>query len=151
MSLSHKRIVAIDDTHSILTFLRISLEAMGASFSGAATASGGMALCEAEHPDLVILDLGLPDHEGFQILPRLKKLYKDRELPVVVLTVRHEQESRDRASKLGADAYITKPFIMDDLVHVIHDKLQIKNNGTIDKAAKAGADKESAHSKHTIH
>ena len=126
-SLTNKRIVAIDDTHAILTFLRISLEAMGATFNGAATASGGMALCETVHPDLVILDLGLPDHEGFDILPRLKRLNKDRDLSVVVLTVRKEQESRDKAKEMGADAYVTKPFIMDDLIEVILDKLQLKH------------------------
>jgi DNA-binding response OmpR family regulator len=128
MMLSNKHIVAIDDTHSILTFLRISLEALGATFNGAATASGGMALCETEHPDLVILDLGLPDHGGLDILPRLKRLKKDNDLPIIVLTVRKEQESRDLAEKLGADAYITKPFIMDDLIAVINEKLGVKPN-----------------------
>lgn len=133
MVLTNRHIVAIDDTHAILTFLRISLEAMGATFDGAATASGGIALCESKQPDLVILDLGLPDHEGFDILPRLKRLNKDKDLPVIVLTVRQEQESREKAKKLGADAYVTKPFIMDDLVDIIHDKLHIKRNA----AAKA--------------
>lgn len=65
MPLANKHIVAIDDTDSILTLLRISLETEGATFSGAATASGGLAICETKYPDLVILDLGLPDHEGF--------------------------------------------------------------------------------------
>ena len=129
MALTNRHIIAIDDTHAILTFLRISLEAMGASFDGAATASGGMALCESKPPDLVILDLGLPDHEGFDILPRLKRLAKDKDLPVVVLTVRKEQESREKAEKLGADAYITKPFIMDDLIDVIHKQLHLKRSG----------------------
>ncbi len=126
MTLTNKHIVAIDDTHAILTFLRISLEAMGATFDGAATASGGMALCESKHPDLVILDLGLPDHGGLDILPRLKRLQKNSGLPVIVLTVRKEQESRDMAEKLGADAYITKPFVMDDLISVIEDTLNNK-------------------------
>jgi len=126
MPLSNKHIVAIDDTHSVLTFLRISLEALGATFHGAATASGGMALCESAPPDLVILDLGLPDKEGFDILPRLKRLSSDHNLPVVVLTVRNEQESRDTARKLGADAYVTKPFIMDDLIEIIDKKLKTR-------------------------
>ena len=126
MTLRNKHIVAIDDTHSILTFLRISLEAMGATFHGAATAAGGVALCESAHPDLVVLDLGLPDREGLNILPRLKRLYKDENLPVIVLTVRKEQEAQEMAAKMGADAYITKPFIMDDLIDVIHDKLHLK-------------------------
>lgn len=129
MLLSNKSIVAIDDTHAILTFLRISLEAMGASFKGAATASGGMALCESTMPDLVILDLGLPDHEGFEILPRIKRLkQKHTNLPVIVLTVRKENESREKASNYGADAYVTKPFIMDDLLSVISDLLKLEDD-----------------------
>lgn len=128
MPLVNKHIVAIDDTHSILTFLRISLEALGATFHGAATASGGLALCETEHPDLVILDLGLPDKEGLNILPRLKHMGKENGVQVVVLTVRKEQETMNAAMEMGADAYVTKPFIMDDLIEVIHDKLQHKND-----------------------
>jgi len=126
MPLLNKHIVVIDDTHSILTFLRISLEALGAKFHGAATAAGGLALCETEHPDLVILDLGLPDKEGLNILPRLKRIGKERNLPVVVLTVRKEQEVVKTAMELGADAYVTKPFIMDDLIEVIYSQLRLQ-------------------------
>jgi len=123
MNLSGKNILAIDDTHSILTFLRISLEAMGATFHGAATAAGGVALCESDEPDLVVLDLGLPDKQGFDILPQLKRLGKRRGMPIIVLTVRKEQEARDTASRLGANAYLTKPFIMDELIEVIDREL----------------------------
>lgn len=119
MPLDNRHIVAIDDTHSILTFLRISLEALGATFHGAATAAGGLALCESIHPDLVVLDLGLPDKEGLNILPQLKKL----DLTVIVLTVRKEQETIQTAMARGADAYMTKPFIMDDLVEVMYKSL----------------------------
>ena len=120
MVLVNKHIVAIDDTDSILTLLRISLETEGAIFSGAATASGGLALCEAKHPDLVILDIGLPDYKGFDILPRLKKR---NEMPVIVLSVCNEPDSVMRAEALGADAYVTKPFNVEALITLIHEKL----------------------------
>ena len=128
MTLMNKHIVVIDDAYSVLTFLRISLEALGATFEGAATAAGGMALCETHQPDLVLLDLNLPDKEGFNILPRLKRLNKkhDGSLPVIVLTAHKEQEAIKMAMELGADAYVTKPFIMDDLVEIIYEKLHIK-------------------------
>jgi DNA-binding response OmpR family regulator len=128
MNLENKRIVAIDDTPAILTFLRISLEALGATFQGAATAAGGVALCESDKPDLVVLDLGLPDKEGLSILTRLKRIDKERNVPVIVLTVRKEQEAMATAAELGADAYLTKPFIMDDLIEVIYSKLNIKRD-----------------------
>lgn len=123
MSLSGKHIVAIDDTHSILTFLRISLEALGARFTGAATAAGGLALCESQKPDLVVLDLGLPDKEGLDILPQLKRIDRSRKLPVIILTVRKEAQSRELAIERGVDAYLTKPFIMDELLGIIQKLL----------------------------
>src|SRR5882724_7595621 len=104
MPFMNKHIVAIDDTHSILNFLRISLEALGARFQGAATASGGLALCESDRPDLIVLDLGLPDKEGLDILPRLKRIDRTGNIPVIVLTVRNGREDREMAAKLGASA-----------------------------------------------
>ena len=125
MQLLNKHIVVIDDTHAILSFLRISLEALGARFSGAATASGGLALCESEKPDLIVLDLGLPDKEGLDILPRLRRLDKERRIPVIVLTVRNQKEDRDLARMLGASAYITKPFIMSELIEEMRVQLRM--------------------------
>ncbi len=119
MPLTDKKIVAIDDTHSILNFLRISLESIGMQFYGAMTASGGLSMCETHKPDLIVLDLGLPDKEGFDILPRLTFLNKEKKIPVIVLTVRNSQEDRDKAAKLGAAAYITKPFEMSRLLETI--------------------------------
>lgn len=134
MPLSNKYIIAIDDTDSILTFLRISLESVGAKFRGAATASGGLALCESENPDLIVLDLGLPDKEGFDILPRLKTIRRDKQVPIIVLTVRNTQEDRDRASELGATAYVTKPFDMESLLEVITNALEIPDWNATGKA-----------------
>lgn len=124
MQFQNKHIVVIDDTHSILNFLRISLESLGARFSGAATASGGLALCESEKPDLIVLDLGLPDKEGFDILPRLRRIDRERCVPIIVLTVRNQKEDRDMARNLGANAYITKPFIMSELL----DEMRVQLN-----------------------
>lgn len=125
MPLSDKKIVAIDDTHSILNFLRISLEALGVEFHGAMTASGGLALCEKVKPDAIVLDLGLPDKEGFDIMPQLNSLNKTPPIPVIVLTVRNSQEDRDKAASLGAGAFVTKPFEMNTLLEVICSQLHI--------------------------
>ena len=125
MSLHGKHIVAIDDTHSILTFLRIALEEHGATFSGAATASGGLALCEAKKPDLVVLDIGLPDKLGLDIVYSIKRIDKKHNLPIIMLTVRKESETREAAAALGVDVYLTKPFVMDHLIHVVYDQLQL--------------------------
>jgi DNA-binding response OmpR family regulator len=123
MTLANTTIVAIDDTHSILTFLRISLEAYGVTFHGALTAAGGVALCESTQPDLVILDLTLPDREGLKILPRIKRLNKERNLPVVVLTAHKEKKILSEALELGANAYVIKPFVLEDLLNIIQEQL----------------------------
>ena len=127
--LDNVTVVAIDDTPAILTFLRVSLEALGAKVHEAMTAAGGIALCQDMQPDIVVLDLGLPDNDGLNILSRIKSANNDREAPlVVVLTVRSEQMYRDRATAEGADAYLTKPFRLESLIEVIQDKIKYASN-----------------------
>jgi DNA-binding response OmpR family regulator len=124
MSLAAKHILAIDDTASIRTFLRISLNAHGAMFYEAATASEGLSLCKEIKPDLVVLDLGLPDRDGLDILPEIKHQENNGYAPnVIILSVRKEQSTKDKAFRLGADAYLTKPFLMEDLLEIIEQKI----------------------------
>jgi DNA-binding response OmpR family regulator len=124
MTLDKKHIVVIDDTASIRTFLRISLEGEGALFSEAETAEQGLDLCERTKPDLVVLDLGLPDRDGLDILPELiQRSTNGHTPPVIVLTVRKDLSVKEAALKRGASAYMTKPFLMDDLLDVISEKI----------------------------
>lgn len=123
---SGKTILAIDDARSIRTFLRISLESEGVNFFEAGTAHDGLAMCRKVKPDLVVLDLGLPDDDGLTILPEIKQAespISGQPPRVVVLTVRKELEMKERARELGADAYITKPFLVDELLEVIEAHL----------------------------
>lgn len=125
MPLVNKRILAIDDTPSIRTFLRISLEGHSANYHEAATAEEGVRLSEELKPDLVVLDLGLPDRDGLDILPEIKKKATNGHVPkIVILTVRKEQRIIEKAYALGADAYVTKPFLMEDLMDVIRRELE---------------------------
>lgn len=124
MSLIQKKVLAIDDTPAIRTFLRISLQAHGADFFEAASATEGERLCREVRPDLIVLDLGLPDKDGLEILPYLKTTEEDGAAPkVVILSVRKEQSTKNQAFSLGADAYLTKPFLMEELIEVIEHKL----------------------------
>lgn len=124
--LDGKIILAIDDARSIRTFLRISLESQGVEFHEAGTAHEGLALCREVKPDLVVLDLGLPDVDGLTILPEIKA--QNGSAPrVVVLTVRKENEMKERARDLGADDYVTKPFMVDELMEVIEAHLLSPN------------------------
>ncbi|TNE64346.1 MAG: response regulator [Alphaproteobacteria bacterium] len=121
--LNDKTVLAIDDAPAIRTFLRISLTIRGAEFYEAATAREGLDLCRTRTPDVVVLDLGLPDEDGLEILPRIKAARADNPPIVVVLTVRDDRRTREVATERGADAFLTKPFEFDELVDVIRERL----------------------------
>lgn len=120
-SLKHLTILAIDDAPSILAFLRISMEAMGATFVEADTAQKGLDMVAQTAPDLVVLDLGLPDRDGLDILPEIKAAAGAPE--VIVLSVRKDRDIIARAHTLGADEYLTKPFTMNTLMDAISTRL----------------------------
>lgn len=125
MNLQDSTIVAIDDTPSILTFLRVSLEDEGAEFFGASNAMDGLKLCKEKSPDLVILDLGLPDVDGLDILPEIKKIPCITMPPIVlILTVRKGRDTINEAYSKGADGYLSKPFVVDDLLETIENALR---------------------------
>lgn len=125
MTLSGKHIVAIDDTQSIRTFLRVSLEDEGAHFYEASTAEEGYQLCQRVKPHLIVLDLGLPDMDGLELLPRLKEITANNLCAprVIILTVRKGRKTIEEACSKGADGYLTKPFMVDDLLDVIDEEL----------------------------
>lgn len=123
MNLNGFKILAIDDTFAIRTFLRVSLQDEGAEFYGASTANEGLTICKEIMPDLVVLDLGLPDIDGLDFLPEIKKLQNKKEIPVLILTVRKGKETINKAFSNGADAYLTKPFMVEELLEIINQKL----------------------------
>lgn len=127
MPLTNKQILAIDDSASIRTFLRISLQAQGATVHEAPSATQGIEMSEIIHPDLIVLDLGLPDRDGLELVPILKEHTKNGVEPVIIiLSVRKDQQTMDKALALGASAYITKPFLVEELVEVLENKLHVK-------------------------
>lgn len=126
MPFTGKQILVIDDTASIRTFLRISLQAHGAVFHEAASAAEGLAIFAKVKPDLIVLDISLPDKGGLEILADLKADTEGGSSPkIVILSVNKEQSTKDKAFFLGADAYLTKPFLMEELVELLEQKLGI--------------------------
>jgi len=106
-------ILVIDDEPPIRRFLRTSLSASGYRVVEAEDAAGGMRLLAAEKPDLMILDLGLPDRSGLDVIPEIRKTSP---VPIVVLSARHDERSKVEALDLGADDYVSKPFNMAELM-----------------------------------
>lgn len=100
-------VLVIDDEPQIRKFLRISLAAQGYQVSEAATGTEGLAQAALSQPDLVILDLGLPDRDGEEVLVDLREWSA---VPVLVLSVRADEREKVRALDAGANDYVTKPF-----------------------------------------
>jgi len=107
------KILIVDDEPQILRLLRTSLPPHGYECIEAGTAAQALRLFAKEKPDAVILDLGLPDQDGFAVLQSIR----DGALtPVVVLSARSDVEGKVKALELGADDYVTKPFDMSELL-----------------------------------
>src|SRR5690349_22508353 len=107
------RVLVIDDEIQIRRFLDIALRAEGYRVLQAGTAEEGLALAATQSPDLVILDLGLPDREGHEVLAELRQWSS---VPVLMLSVRSAESEKVRALDNGANDYVTKPFGMQELM-----------------------------------
>lgn len=106
-------VLVIDDEIQIRRLLRITLEANGYKVLDAANGQEGLVEAATRRPDIVILDLGLPDMEGVSVLKRLREWSR---MPVVVLSVRERDEDKITALDAGADDYVTKPFSTPELL-----------------------------------
>jgi two-component system, OmpR family, KDP operon response regulator KdpE len=107
------RVLVIDDEPQIRKFLRISLNAYGYEVVEAVRGEDGIAKCATARPDLVILDLGLPDLDGQEVIARIREWSK---IPIIVLSVRAGEAEKVAALDRGADDYVTKPFGIQELL-----------------------------------
>jgi two-component system KDP operon response regulator KdpE len=106
-------IVVIDDEVQLRRLLRITLEANGYKVYEAANGQQGLAEVAARHPDVVVLDLGLPDMNGVEVLTRLREWTS---IPIIILSVREGEQDKVTALHAGADDYLTKPFSTAELL-----------------------------------
>jgi two-component system KDP operon response regulator KdpE len=113
MTSAASRILVIDDEAQIRRFLDIGLRAEGYDVLLAANAKDGLALAATQSPDLVILDLGLPDMDGQDVLADLRQW---SQVPVLMLSVRDAESEKVRALDHGANDYVTKPFGIQELM-----------------------------------
>lgn len=111
------RILVIDDEPQIRRFMRASLTAEGYTYLEAATAEQGIKQITSHNPHLVILDLGLPDADGYQVMQQLREW---SQVPVLVLTARDDELQKVKLLEGGANDYLTKPFGIRELMARIH-------------------------------
>ncbi|MCB1754193.1 MAG: response regulator transcription factor [Gammaproteobacteria bacterium] len=111
--MTKKTILIIDDEKKIRSFIRISLTAEGYLYIEAPDAKTGFRAITEEKPNLIILDLGLPDMDGFQFL---RKIRQHSKIPVLVLTARDEESEKVKLLEGGANDYLSKPFGIKELI-----------------------------------
>ncbi len=109
------KVVVIDDSPEIVEVVSLCfhLRWSGTTVVSASEGAKGVELIEAENPDVVILDIGLPDMDGFEVLHEIRRF---SQVPVLMLTVRNEDTDVAKGLELGADDYITKPFSHIELI-----------------------------------
>ncbi len=106
-------VLVVDDEPAIRRLLRTTLTAQGYRIVEAATGAEALAQTKAQPPDLIVLDLGLPDMDGLEVIRILREAGA---VPIVVLSSRDDERGKVAALDQGADDYVTKPFGMDELV-----------------------------------
>jgi len=106
-------VLVIEDESPIRKFLRTGLESQGFQLVEAVTGKEGLAQAATRAPDIVLLDIGLPDIDGFEVVKRLREWSTT---PVLVLSARGQERDKVKALDAGADDYVTKPFSMGELL-----------------------------------
>jgi two-component system, OmpR family, KDP operon response regulator KdpE len=115
------KVLLIDDEPQIRRLLRIALEANDFHVDEASTAQEGLLMASMKQPDIILLDLGLPDKDGLDVIARLRAWSN---IPILVLTVQDDDETKITALDSGADDYITKPFNTGELLARIRVSLR---------------------------
>lgn len=128
------RVLVIDDERQILHAVRAGLASEPFTVEGAATAAEGMDLVARWHPDVVILDLSLPDVDGLEVCHQLRDWSS---VPIIVLSVREGDSDKITALDLGADDYLTKPFSIGELQARIRVALRHATKGAGAKVGEA--------------
>jgi DNA-binding response OmpR family regulator len=111
-----KKIVLIEDDADLYSLIHYNLEKEGFTMAGAQTGKGAIELCRRERPDLIILDIMLPDSDGLEICRAIRNHSELAPVPVIFLTARASETDRIVGLELGANDYIVKPFFIRELI-----------------------------------
>lgn len=113
------RVLVIDDEPDVLLLCRVNFEFAGHEVLEAPDGERGMELATREHPDLIVLDVMLPNRDGISVLEELGTRVDTSEVPVVLLTAKAQAEDRLRGWRAGAVEYVTKPFSPVTLTEIV--------------------------------
>ena len=129
------RVAVIEDNQINIDLIRYQLNVEGFEVFIEKTGEKGLKMIKNQEPDLILLDVGLPDIDGFELCKNLRSDKMTKDYPIIMLTARTEDSDRIEALKLGADDYITKPYNAEELILRIRNLLKrtdkYKKNGSI--------------------
>jgi DNA-binding response OmpR family regulator len=131
-----RKIALIEDDADLYSLLKYNLEKEGFQMVGSQTGKDALELFRRERPDLIILDIMLPDSDGLEICKRLRTVPELAHIPVIFLTARASETDRILGLELGANDYIVKPFFIRELIARIKIQFRTQNNPT--RVLKAG-------------
>src|SRR5438445_10425152 len=131
-----KKILLIEDDADLFSLLKYNLEKEGFSLTGLQTGRGALELCRQVRPDLILLDIILPESDGLDICKGIRKDPDLAATPVIFLTARASETDRIVGLELGANDYVVKPFFVRELIARI--KLQFRNQATPSRLMGAG-------------
>lgn len=124
---SELRILIVDDEAAVRTVLSMNLKSQGYQIGEAQNGQAALALAASFHPHLIILDLGLPDMDGYQVL---KELRAWTQIPIIILTVTDDENTKVRLLDAGADDYLTKPFGPGEMLARV--RVGLRNHGMLE-------------------
>ncbi len=117
------RILIVDDDPMIRRLLQVNFRLEGFDVDVAGRGEEALELASAVRPDIVVLDVSMPDMDGWEVMGRLRDNPETASVPVVFLTARTGQREQEKAQQLGADGYLVKPFDPGELVQVVQRTL----------------------------
>ena len=131
----NNKALIVDDEQSIRVFLKLTLEAQGYETVEAVSGHEALEKAAAEKPDIVILDIGLPDIDGIEVTRALREW---TQIPIIILSVRGSEKDKIAALDLGADDYLTKPFVVGELLARVRAALRRSVKTTGEQTFKTG-------------
>src|SRR5437868_7339167 len=131
-----KKIALIEDDSDLYSLLKYNLEKEGFTLVGSQTGKGAIELCRKARPDLILLDIMLPDSDGLDICKGIRRDPDLAPVPIIFLTARASETDRIVGIELGANDYVVKPFFVRELIARI--KLQFRTQSTPSRVLKAG-------------
>lgn len=130
-----RKIALVEDDADLYQLLKYNLEKEGFAVAGSQTGRGVIEMCRRERPDLILLDIMLPDSDGLEICKSIRQHHELAHIPVIFLTARASETDRIVGLELGANDYIVKPFFVRELIARI--KIQFRGQATATRVLKS--------------